>query len=74
MPGNVFRGKGILWMDGSEKHYVFHLVGGRFTLDESRACEPRRNRLVLIGQNIDGEGLRARLAGRLAVPVIPAPG
>ena len=73
MPRNVFRGKGILWIDGSDEHHVFHLVGGRFTLDKSRGAGPRRNRLVLIGQDLDGEELRARLARCLADPAIRAP-
>jgi len=69
----VFRGKGILWIDGSDERHVFHLVGGRFTLDKSRGAGPRRNRLVLIGQDLDGEELRARLARCLADPAIRAP-
>ena len=73
MPRNVFRGKGILWVDGSDKRHVFHLVGRRFTLDESPEPGPKRNRLVLIGQNLDGKELRARLAACIAAP-IPAPG
>ena len=52
----------------------FHLVGRRFTLDESPGLGPKRNRLVLIGQNLDGKELRARLASCVAAPTIPAPG
>ena len=74
MPRNVFRGKGILWIDGSDERHVFHLVGPRFTLDKSREVEPKRNRLVLIGQDLDGEELRARLASCVVAPAIPAPG
>ena len=74
MPRNVFRGKGILWIDGSDKGHIFHLVGRRFTLDESPGLGPQRNRLVLIGQNLDGKELRARLASCVAAPTIPAPG
>ena len=59
---NVFRGKGLLWLDESETRYVLHLVGRRFTLDEDRAAQPRaKTKLVLIGQNLDHELLRSRL-------------
>jgi G3E family GTPase len=59
---NVFRGKGLLWLEESETRYVFHLVGRRFTLDEDRAAQPRaKSKLVLIGQNLDREQLRERL-------------
>jgi G3E family GTPase len=74
MPRNVFRGKGILWIEGNDERHVFHLVGGRFTLDESPGVGHKRNRLVLIGQNLDGKELRARLASCVATPTIPAPG
>jgi G3E family GTPase len=73
MPRNVFRGKGILWIDGSNQRHVFHLVGRRFTLDKCPDAEPGCNRLVLIGQGLDGQELRARLASCLAAPAIPAP-
>jgi hypothetical protein len=35
LPENIFRAKGVIWLDESESQYVFHLVGQRFTLDES---------------------------------------
>lgn len=65
----VFRAKGILWIDQSDKRYIFHLVGKRFTLDESRWVGPRTNRLVLIGRNLDSRQLR----GRLEACTAPAP-
>lgn len=61
LPDNVFRAKGVLWIAGSDKRHVFHLVGQRFTLDESRWLGPMRNRLVLIGRNLDGGQLRRQL-------------
>ncbi len=73
MPRNVFRAKGILWIEGSDGRHVFHLVGGRFTLDPLPASGPRSNRLVLIGRNLNADDLRDRLACCLAVPAIPAP-
>jgi G3E family GTPase len=45
LPSNVFRAKGILKIDGSDKRYIFHLVSQRFTLDESEWTGPSRNKL-----------------------------
>jgi G3E family GTPase len=64
---NVFRGKGVLWLEDSDKRYIFHLVGQRFTLDESEAVGPRINRLVLIGRNLDRKRLRDQLEECLSV-------
>jgi G3E family GTPase len=61
LPDNLFRAKGVLWLDDNEKRYLFHLVGRRFTLDESRWIGPARNRLVLIGRDLDHELLRHQL-------------
>ena len=58
---NVFRGKGILWIDGVEKPYIFHLVGERFTLDECPTVGSAESRLVLIGQKLDLDWLRHQL-------------
>jgi G3E family GTPase len=67
---DVFRAKGVLWIAESEKRYVFHLVGQRFTLDESQWARPAKSRLVLIGRDLDHKGLRARLEACLARPSI----
>ncbi|MBV8505589.1 MAG: GTP-binding protein [Alphaproteobacteria bacterium] len=58
---NVFRAKGVLWIAESKERHVFHLVGRRFTLDESRWLGPTTNRLVLIGRNLDRERLLCQL-------------
>jgi G3E family GTPase len=64
-PSGLFRGKGFLRLAETGRRYVFHLVGGRFSLEEDRrAAGP--NRLVLIGQQLDVQDLRARLADCLA--------
>ena len=63
---NVFRAKGVLWIAESEKRHVFHLVGQRFTLDESGWHGPMRNRLVLIGRNLDHQRLRDQLKSCLS--------
>jgi G3E family GTPase len=61
LPDGVFRGKGILWVAESDARYIFHLVGKRFSLDESQWHGSRKNTLVLIGRNLDGSQLRLQL-------------
>jgi G3E family GTPase len=61
LPNNVFRAKGVLWINESDRRYVFHLVGKRFTLDETGWSSPMSNRLVLIGRNLDRARLREEL-------------
>jgi len=67
LPDTVYRGKGLLWIDASEKRYVFHLVAKRFSLDEGQWDGPMKNKLVLIGRNLDREQLRGQLEACLAV-------
>lgn len=66
LPGEVFRGKGILWIDETDKQYIFHLVGKRFSLDERDGAGRKKNKLVLIGRNLDNERLLAELGACLA--------
>jgi G3E family GTPase len=73
LPANVFRAKGILAIAGVARRHLFHLVGRRFTLDEAPPGLGGRNRLVVIGQNLDASRLRAQLAACLAAAVTPAP-
>jgi G3E family GTPase len=72
LPDNVFRAKGVLAIEGSDKRHVFHLVGKRFTLDEVQTPVADRNRLVLIGQDLCAEELRARLAACHTAPATAA--
>ena len=65
LPHNIFRAKGLIRVDESEKPYVFHLVGQRFTLDESDRIGAVKNRLVLIGRSLDRQQLLRRLRGCL---------
>ncbi|MFM7651315.1 MAG: GTP-binding protein, partial [Vulcanococcus sp.] len=55
LPAGVFRAKGILWFNESERRHVFHLAGKRFSIDDSdwRSPGERRNQLVLIGKELD---------------------
>jgi G3E family GTPase len=61
LPLSVFRAKGILWFDESEKRHVFHLSGKRFSLDDEEWKGPPKNQLVLIGQDLDHEKLRSQI-------------
>jgi len=61
MPKGVFRAKGILWFNESERRHVFHLAGKRFSLDDSDWSGPRKNQLVLIGKGLDHPTLRRQL-------------
>jgi G3E family GTPase len=69
LPDNVYRGKGLLRIAETDKRYVFHLVAGRFSLDEHGAERQAGNKLVLIGRNLD----RAQLRSRLEACLTPAP-
>jgi G3E family GTPase len=61
LPENVFRAKGLISVDESKKPYIFHLVGQRFTLDESDRVGRVKSRLVLIGRDLDRQQLLHRL-------------
>jgi G3E family GTPase len=67
LPPEIFRGKGLLWLDPGDKSYIFHLVGQRFTLDESPLPSAARNKLVLIGRNLDKEYLKRQLEACVAL-------
>ncbi|MCS5692787.1 GTP-binding protein [Cyanobium sp. FGCU-6] len=66
MPENVFRAKGILWFNESERRHVFHLAGKRFSIDDSDWTGPRKNQLVLIGRDLDHDALRRQLQACVA--------
>jgi G3E family GTPase len=66
MPAGVFRAKGILWFNESERRHVFHLAGKRFSIDDSDWPGPRRNQLVLIGKDLDHKRLRQQLQACVA--------
>ncbi|MGD1714464.1 CobW family GTP-binding protein [Dapis sp. BLCC M172] len=62
LPANVFRAKGILWFQESSLRHIFHLSGKRFSIvDDDQWKENHKNQLVLIGQNLEHEKLRAQL-------------
>ena len=68
LPAGVFRAKGILWFNESDKRHVFHLAGKRFSIDDSEweQTAVRKNQLVLIGKNLDHGLLRKQLQACVA--------
>lgn len=74
LPSNVFRAKGILWFDesrnedGTPRRHIFHLSGKRFTLDDDEWKTSPKNQIVLIGQNLDHDALKAQLQACVCLP------
>ncbi len=66
MPQEVFRAKGVLWFNESERRHVFHLAGKRFSIDDTDWTGDRKNQLVLIGRNIDHTTLQEQLQACVA--------
>ncbi|MBM5817065.1 MAG: GTP-binding protein [Cyanobacteria bacterium K_Offshore_surface_m2_239] len=66
LPASVYRAKGILWFNESERRHVFHLAGKRFSIDDSDWTGPRKNQLVLIGRDLNHEELRRQLQACVA--------
>jgi G3E family GTPase len=67
LPAGVFRAKGILWFNESERRHVFHLAGKRFSIDDSDwPTAERKNQIVLIGKNLDHSRLRQQLQACVA--------
>ncbi|MEY4356262.1 MAG: hypothetical protein RLZZ89_1330 [Cyanobacteriota bacterium] len=61
LPAEVFRAKGILWFNESERRHVFHLAGKRFSIDDTDWQGARSNQIVLIGRNINHNKLLLQL-------------
>jgi G3E family GTPase len=68
LPDGVFRAKGILWFNESDKRHVFHLAGKRFSIDDSEwsSAAERKNQLVLIGKDLNHAKLRQQLQACVA--------
>lgn len=56
---DIFRAKGVLALAGDDRRYLFHAVHMLFTGDEGPAwgSEPRHNRMVFIGRDLDRAAL-----------------
>ena len=61
LPATVFRSKGILWFQESERRHVFHLAGKRFSIDDTDWEGTRKNQLVIIGRDLDHETIKQQL-------------
>jgi G3E family GTPase len=66
MPQGVFRAKGILWFNESDRRHIFHLAGKRFSIDDSDWPAAPKNQLVLIGKGLDHATLRRQLQACVA--------
>ncbi len=67
LPAGVFRAKGILWFNESERRHVFHLAGKRFSIDDSDwPTAKRQNQIVLIGKELNHDQLRRQLQACVA--------
>jgi G3E family GTPase len=66
MPQGVFRAKGILWFNESDRRHIFHLAGKRFSIDDSDWPAAPKNQLVLIGKGLDHASLRRQLQACVA--------
>ncbi|MFZ0408169.1 MAG: GTP-binding protein [Cyanobium sp.] len=66
MPKGVFRAKGILWFNESDRRHIFHLAGKRFSIDDSDWPAAPKNQLVLIGKGLDHAVLRRQLQACVA--------
>jgi len=71
---NLFRSKGVLHIAGSDARYVFQGVHMLMTISSSddgvgrpwKVDEPRNNRLVFIGRDLDREAIYAKFRACLA--------
>ena len=58
---DVFRAKGILWFDESERRHLFHLAGKRFSIEDSEWQGSKKNQIVLIGKKIKSQEIKQQL-------------
>jgi len=58
---NIFRAKGFLWFDESDKCHVFHLCGKRFSIDDDQWKGEPQTKFVIIGQDLDREKIIKQL-------------
>lgn len=67
LPQTVFRGKGIIWYQGSKLRHIFQLSGKRCNFQRDEWKTSPCNQLVFIGQNLDAEKIRSQLEECLAI-------
>lgn len=61
LPENIYRGKGILWYQGSQLRHIFQLSGKRQDWQTEKWQTTPSNQLVLIGKNLDNQKLLQQL-------------
>ena len=61
LPKTVFRGKGIIWYQGSKLRHIFQLSGKRCNFQRDEWTTTPSNQLVFIGQNLDAQKMIYRL-------------
>ena len=61
LPKTVFRGKGIIWYQGSKLRHIFQLSGKRCNFQRDEWTTNPSNQLVFIGQNLDAEKIISQL-------------
>jgi G3E family GTPase len=68
MSKSIFRAKGILWFTSSGQRHIFQLSGPRFEVNaEAWPNKERKNQLVFIGRDLDGDDLKVKLNDCLAI-------
>ena len=61
LPKTVFRGKGIIWYQGSKLRHIFQLSGKRCNFQRDEWINSPQNQLVFIGKNLDPEKITRQL-------------
>lgn len=67
LPKTVFRGKGIIWYQGSKLRHIFQLSGKRCNFQRDEWLTLPCNQLVFIGQNLDTVKIQSQLEKCLAI-------
>jgi G3E family GTPase len=69
---NIFRAKGFLWFDESDKCHVFHLCGKRFSIDDDQWKGQPQTKFVIIGQDLDRDKILKQLENCLTTSKVSA--
>ncbi|BAY81434.1 hypothetical protein NIES267_09100 [Calothrix parasitica NIES-267] len=67
LPQTVFRGKGIIWYQGSKLRHIFQLSGKRCNFQRDEWTTTPSNQLVFIGKNLDAEKIKSQLEECLVI-------
>jgi G3E family GTPase len=69
---NIFRAKGFLWFDESDKCHIFHLCGKRFSIDDTEWKGKPQTKFVIIGRDLDEQKIRQQLDNCLTTAKVTA--